>query len=184
MTKKIYKCGYCNQVFGRKWNAQRHNRLIHSNAAGISNTNFRPKSPNKSIQRVYYYKRIFDLIGQVSIDTPEWLDTDLSDIFSWDREDIKIIDQLIGPYNELEELLNPIGKDKREFILSKSFEASLEVDNPVRYMNETVAIFRSIYGIKKIASNMNTYNKYYSVSSIPNLKKKIKNSYIFKLQNN
>lgn len=115
------------------------------------------------------------------------LDIDLSNIFSWDRDDIKIIkiiDQLIGPYNELEELLNTVGKNKREFILSKSFETSLEVDNPVRYMNETVAIFRSIYGIKKIACNMNSYNKYYSVSSIPDLKKKIKNSYIFKLQNN
>ena len=152
MTKKIYKCGYCNQIFGRKWNAQRHDRVIHSNAAGISNINFRSKPSNKSIQRSYYYKRIFDLIDQVSADTPEWLDIDLSDIFSWDRDDIKIIkiiDQLIGPYNELEELLNPVEKYKREFILSKTFEASLEVDNPVRYMNETVAIFRSIYGIKK-----------------------------------
>ncbi len=173
MTKKHYKCNYCNQVFGRKWNALRHSRKTHSNAADIISNN-RAGFPNKSVQRYYYYKRIFDLIDKISIETPELINADLSDVFSWNRDDIKIIKiigQLIGPYRELEELLKPIEESKRAFILSKSFESSLQAYNPVRYMNETVEVFRSIYGIKKIASNMEWNKKYYLDDPISKIKK-------------
>jgi len=106
------------------------------------------------------------LIDRAYINSPTMLDEDLSAYFSWDRDDIKIIkiiSQLRRLYIELEELLNPVEVSKREFILSKGFEASLEVDNPVRYMNETVEVFRSIYGIKKIALYIKSFNTIYSM---------------------
>lgn len=113
-------------------------------------------------------------------------DVNLSDIFGLNKEDfkiIKIIDQLIKPYSELEVLLRDTDQRTKAFILSRSFDLSLKSNNPVRSMSEMVELLRSINGIKKIAMYKyllaNT-----SSDPISAVKEKIKNSFIFQRQNN
>lgn len=103
------------------------------------------------------------------------------------REDIKIIkiiNRLIKPFNEVEELLKPFNKSIKSLILLKSFDASLKTNDPVRFMNETVRLFSSINGIKNIAKYMQQWDNKSFENSLSNIKDKIMDSYIFKMQNN
>jgi hypothetical protein len=71
----------------------------------------------------------------------------------------------------------------RAFILSRSFDESIQSHNPVGILNEMVELLRSINGIKKIAKYQSMIIKTPS-DPISNIKEKIKNSYLFKRQNN
>ncbi|CAN5583590.1 hypothetical protein BH23THE1_BH23THE1_16840 [soil metagenome] len=69
----------------------------------------------------------FYILAQACLDLFNEYDESLSDIFNLDKDDfkiIKIIDQLIKPFGELEELLNYYDLRTRVFILSKSFDTS------------------------------------------------------------
>jgi hypothetical protein len=92
---------------------------------------------------------------------------------------------LIKPFNELEELLIDFDPKTRALILLRSFDLSLRSHNPVSAMNEMVELLRSINGIKKIAN----YKSLLVTTTTPldpifEIKEKIKNSYLFKRQNN
>ena len=154
MKKKFYKCDDCGQKFGRKWNALRHNNSIHGATSSIISNDIKPKTLLMSHNRYYNYNKKFNILNQAGIKS--YNEYNSSDIFHLDEDDfkiIKILDQLIKPFNELEQLLNDIDiNDKtRAFILTRSFDVSLESHNPVNSMNEMVELLRSIYGIKKIA---------------------------------
>ena len=71
----------------------------------------------------------------------------------------------------------------KAFILSGSFDVSLQSHNPVNSMNEMIELLRSINGIKKIAEYKSLVTNT-SIDPISDLKEKIKNSYLFKRQNN
>lgn len=128
------------------------------------------------------------IFNQAGIPIYNEYDENLSDIFNLDKEDfkiIKIIDQLIKPFNELEELLIDFDPKTRALILLRSFDLSLRSHNPVSAMNEMVELLRSINGIKKIAN----YKSLLVTTTTPldpifEIKEKIKNSYLFKRQNN
>ena len=110
-----------------------------------------------------------------------------SDFFSANPTDIKIIkiiDQLIRPFEELETLLGPIGEKTKANILLNSFYACLQTHNPVRSMNETVELYRSMKGIKKITHYISKVDQESSKEPISILKEKIQHSHIFKRQNN
>lgn len=113
-------------------------------------------------------------------------DQDLSDIFDLTKEDIKIIkiiNQLIKPFNELEQLLIHATPMTRAFILSRSFDISIQSPNPVGSLNEMVEFLQSINGIKKIAKYQSMIDKT-SSDHISDIKGKIFNSYLFGRQNN
>ena len=187
MKKKFYKCDGCNQTFGRKWNAQRHSKTIHSAASVIISNNTKPQFLSMSQNKYFNYKKKFDLLNDVGEDlSNEYDNEDYPDIFNLDDEDfkiIKIIDQLIKPYNELEDLLIHQDSKTKAFILSKSFDLSLKSHNPVNSMNEMVELIRSINGIKKIAKHHQLINKS-SFDPITDVKNKIKKSKIFERHNN
>ena len=66
----------------------------------------------------------FNILTQALVLFNEY-DESLSDIFNLDKDDfkiIKIIDQLIKPSGEFEELINYYNLRTRAFILSKSFD--------------------------------------------------------------
>jgi hypothetical protein len=188
MKTKFYKCEECEQKFGRRWNATRHTKLIHGAACDIVSNDINNRTSYKSHNKYYNYQKKFDILIQAGIPTYNEYDENLSDIFNLDKEDfkiIKIIDQLIKPFNELEELLIDINinEEKRALILTRSFNLSLQSHNPVNSMNEMIELLRSINGIKKIAEYKSLVTNT-SIDPISDLKEKIKNSYIFKRQNN
>jgi hypothetical protein len=185
MKKKFYECDICDQKFGRKWNTQRHSQTIHSVASSIISNNNQHAISSMSQNKYSNYKKRLDMLNDVGKDL--WnKDGDFSDIFKLDDKDfkiIKIIDQLIKPFNELEGLLINHDPKKKALILSKSFDLSLKSHNPVSTMNEMAELFRSIKGIKKIAKYHLLTNKN-SVDPITDVKNKIKNSNIFERNNN
>ena len=186
MKKKFYKCEECEQKFGRRWNALRHSRLIHGSASDIISNDIKPRTSYISHNKFHNYQKKFNILNQARIEVYNEYDRNLSDIFNLDKEDfkiIKIIDQLIKPFNELEELLIGTDEKTKAFILSGSFDVSLQSHNPVNSMNEMVELLRSIYGIKNIAKYRSLVTTT-SIDPISDIKEKIKNSYIFDRQNN
>ena len=120
MKKKFYKCQNCGQKFGRRWNASRHSRLIHGSTSSIIGNDVKPRTSLMSYNRVYNYDKKFKILDQTDLEV--YNEYDSSDIFSLNLDDlkiIKIIDQLIKPFNELEELLIDTDQKTRVFILSK-----------------------------------------------------------------
>ena len=187
MKKNFYKCDSCDQTFGRKWNAQRHSKIIHSAASVIISNNTKPQFSSASQNKYFNYKQKFDLLNDAGYDLSNEYDNEgYSDIFNLDDEDfkiIKVIDQLIKPFNELEVLLINHDSKTKELILSKSFDLSLKSHNPVSSMNEMVELIRSINGIKKIAEYHLSINEG-SFDPITDVKNKIKKSKIFERHNN
>lgn len=132
-----------------------------------------PQISYKFQNKYYHYEWIFKILNQFDINSYHSPYENYSYIFSVTREDvkiIKIINQLIKPFNELEELLKPFDERIKALILLKSFDASLKTNNPVRFMNETVETFRSIDGIKKIAEYMQQRDNKLSEDSLSNIK--------------
>jgi hypothetical protein len=186
MNKKFYKCEECEQKLGRIWNATRHTKLIHGAACDIVSNDINIRTSYKSHNKYYNYQKKFDILIQAGIPKYNEYDENLPDIFNLDKEDfkiIKIIDQLIKPFKELEELLIDYDKKTRALILTRSFNLSLQSHNPVNSMNEMIELLRSINGIKKIAEYKSLVTNT-SIDPISDLKEKIKNSYLFKRQNN
>ena len=110
-----------------------------------------------------------------------------SDYFSANPVDlkiIKIIDQLIEPIEELEKILGQINERTKAFILLQSLFASLQTNEPVKSLNETVELYRSMKVTKKIVRYMSKLDVESSEEPMLLLKRKIKNSYIFRGHNN
>jgi len=186
MKKNFYKCNGCERKFGRKWNALRHSRSIHSSASEIISNNIKPKTSYISNNKYNRFQKKFDILNKAGIEIYNEYDENMSDIFDIDEKDfkiIKIIDQLIKPFKELEELLIDYDKKTRALILTRSFNLSLQSHNPVNSMNEMIELLRSKNGIKKIAEYKSLVTNT-SIDPISDLKEKIKNSYLFKRQNN
>lgn len=189
MANKFYKCSECNSSFSRRWNALRHNKIKHSNFAKISNDNIKTERFSyESHNKIHDYKRKFKLLEQVE---NEFNDNEynlyFSDSFTADPIDIKIIkiiDQLIQPFEELEELIDPIEEKTKATILLNSLYSCLKTHNPVRSMNETIELYRSMKGIKKIAGYMLEAERESTGDPISILKEIIQDSHIFKSQNN
>lgn len=118
MGSKSYKCNQCDRSFSRKWNALRHNELKHANLAHITNNSIKTIKTNRVSYKVhnkyYDYKIKFNILRQVETELNDYkFGIYFSDSFTENPIDIKIIkiiDQLIRPFEELEDLLGPIGE--------------------------------------------------------------------------
>ena len=78
-----------------------------------------------SRNKYYNYQKKFNILNQTDIEIHNEYDEEMSDIFDLSKEDfkiIKIINQLIKPFSELEELLMHANPQSRAFILSRSFD--------------------------------------------------------------
>lgn len=187
MVDKPFKCNYCEKRFGRKWNAMRHNNLVHSNAATITSYKNQPSGyPNKPQDNPYYlYSKIFDCIERASSKDVVFLSEYLG-VFKLDHNGIKIIkiiDQLIKPYQELKINLDKYQERTKLYILTNALEISLNTHNPVTSMNNIVEIFRSIQGINEMAKDLEQSGKALS-NPIDSIRRKIMESSIFKRRNN
>jgi len=105
-----------------------------------------------------------------------------SDFFSANPTDIKIIkifDQLIRPFDELDDLIGDIDEKTKAKILLNSLYSSLQTHNPVDSMNETIELYRSMKGIKKVAHYISTVGRegIFNKSNIYSQKKNSRFSY-------
>jgi hypothetical protein len=192
MKDNIHKCNYCGRSFSRKWNASRHNRLKHPDLTHISEAKYRPNQyPSRTQNKFFDYGIKFKLLSNVESQL-NYHESDIyfSDYFSANPVDIKIIkiiDQVIKPFEELEKLLGRINDETKAFILLTSLYSSLQREEPIKSMYETVELYRSMKGTKKIAKYMPMMpnrNVEPFEEPIEILKEKIKKSYIFKRYNN
>ena len=186
MNSKTYQCDQCGRMFSRKANALRHSNLVHANSAHIVN-NFLKKSgiSYKSHNKFKDYDTKFETLEKVAENTDDESCVKFSDYFSLLPKDIKIIkiiNQLIRPFRELEDLLDFADRKIKAQVLWDSFCACLQTHNPVKSLNETVELYRSIKSINKIASYM-PQTKTQNSEPILILKQKIEESYIFKRYN-
>jgi hypothetical protein len=90
---------------------------------------------------------------------------------------------LTKPFEELEELLDSINDITKARVLWGSFCACLQTHNPVKSLNETVELYRSMRAVNKIA-NYIPKTQTETLEPITIIKDKIKNSHIFRRQNN
>ena len=189
MKYKAYKCDHCNRSFGRKWNALRHSKLKHTNLAQISKDNIKiDRFSYKTHNKYYDYQTKFKILGDIETQL-ETIEPGIyfSDYFSANPVDlkiIKIIDQLIEPIEELEKILGRINERTKAFILLQSLFASLQTNEPVKSLIETVELYHSMKVTKKIVRYMSKLDVESSEEPMLLLKRKIKNSYIFRGHNN
>ena len=165
-----------------KMDALRHTRLIHGAASDIISNDIKLRSSYMSHNKYHNYKKnsrfsikpVYRYIMNTMITIRKYL--------IWQRrfkKIIKIIDQLIKPFNKLEEFLIGYNPNTRAFILSRSFDVSMQSHNPVGAMNEMVELLHSINGIKKIAMYNSINASTTSLDPIFGIKEKIKDSYLF-----
>ena len=155
MQDNFYRCKECNQSFSRKWNADRHNELVHDNLSFIKNRKTKPKPglQTKSINHDYKnkFKRFQPTNYKIKDGISDELFSGYSDIEHGDLKAMRIFGQLLSPFEELEKLLEDKEEKLRADILHKIFVSCLDSYKPVKSMNEVVLFYRSIKGIKKIA---------------------------------
>jgi hypothetical protein len=101
MKKKYHQCESCKQQFSRRWNALRHSKVVHSAAASIISNERKQNSRSKLQNRFYKYKNFFEILDFTEIDLyNEYTGYDIFRLNKNDIKIIKIIDQLIKPFNE------------------------------------------------------------------------------------
>lgn len=155
MQNSFYRCGECNQSFSRKWNADRHNELVHDNLTFIHNRNFKSKPGLQTKSINHNYKNKFKRFQSTRYKTKDGVTDELfseySDIEPGFLKTIRIFGQLVSPFEELEKLLEDKDEQLKADILHKVFVSCLNSYKPVKSMNEVLLFYRSIKGIKKIA---------------------------------
>lgn len=75
-------------------------------------------------------------------------------ILTWKSEINKILGQLITSFKGLEKLLENHDEAQKAKILNHTFVSCLNSYKPVKSMNDIVNLYRSIYGMDKIAQYM------------------------------
>lgn len=164
----------------------RHSRSIHGSASEIINVNIHPNTPYYLNNKFIRFQKKLNILNQAYKEVYNEYNENVSDIFDINEEDIKIIkiiNQLVKPFNELEDLLDHVNPKTKAFVLTSSFDQSIQSTNPVASMNEMIELVRAINGIKKIADYRSMVDKTTS-NPVSDIKEKIKNSILFKRQNN
>jgi hypothetical protein len=157
MQNSFYRCGECDKSFSRKWNADRHNELVHGNLSFIKNRNFKPKPglQKNSIHHAYKnkFKRFQSTKHKIKDGVSDELFSGCYDVEPESLKTIRIFGQLLSPFEELEKILEDRDEQVKADILHKIFVSCLDSHRPVKSMNEVVLLYRSIKGINKIAQS-------------------------------
>lgn len=126
----LYRCTVCNSQFTRKWNANRHNRDSHN---GLADTFSIKDNVVLSIRN-----NIFPL--------PKNNPT----IEDEDQIILEVIGKLIGPFDELDQLMGRSAGLKGLNTLMDIFQSALLTPNPVKSLNDSIAQYRYLAGRKKL----------------------------------
>src|SRR6476646_10737976 len=183
VRKNIYACTSCKKTFSRKFNAERHNKVVHEEMAMVYNkendwkSNIK-KSPLKSsntIDRIIKSTSLShsSLKPDKNIDNlipKQTYNNNLKDLYKDDQyldnsesKDDQYVFNSIGkmsPYiDTLDSLLLSRYSDNNDRIkiLSSILTTSLTTSNPVKFIKEQINFFRSLIAMKKSISLISYY---------------------------
>jgi hypothetical protein len=150
----LYVCSKCDKNFSRKWNAERHNELMHDDLSPIryrkTKSSFEPKLKTKGSN----HKNkpvLFQSIDSAFKDIDIGKSFSSYEDFGPDKQKIiKIFGQLAQPFEELEKLMDISDKKSKNNTLCRIFISCLKSSRPVKSMNETVEMHRSMKFRKEI----------------------------------
>ena len=176
-----YACTSCKKTFGRKYNAERHNKIVHDEMAMVYDKETDWKSSiNKKIIPSNTIARTTKSIESSSIYTPSKIESiedikdplssqvynnNLKDLYKSnldlninENEDDQIVFNTIGkisPYiDTLDSLLLSRSMDNkdRNKILSSILISSLSTSNPASFIKEQINYYRSLIAMKRAIS--------------------------------
>ena len=181
----LYVCSKCGKSFSRKWNAERHNERMHDDLSPIRHRKTRSAFESKLKTKDSNYKKkpvLFQSFDSAFKDNGPGKSFSSYGNFGPDEQKIiKIFGQLAQPFEELEKLIDDDDdKKSKNSTLCEIFISCLKSSRPVKSMNETVEMNRSMKFRKEIekqvamAYNMSDYEATLFLESI------IRNSTYFK----
>ena len=183
VRKNIYACTSCKKTFSRKFNAERHNKVVHEEMAMVynkendwkSNIKKSPlkssntidriiKSPSLSHSSLKPDKNIDNLIPK------QTYNNNLKDLYKDDQyldnsenKDDQLVFKIIGkmaPYiDTLDSLLLSRYSDNNDRIkiLSSILTTSLTTSNPIKFIKEQINFLHSLIAMKKSISLISHY---------------------------
>ena len=183
VRKNIYACTSCKKTFSRKFNAERHNKVVHEEMAMVynkendwkSNIKKSPlkssntidriiKSPSLSHSSLKPDKNIDNLIPK------QTYNNNLKDLYKDDQyldnsenKDDELVFKIIGkmaPYiDTLDSLLLSRYSDNNDRIkiLSSILTTSLTTSNPIKFIKEQINFLHSLIAMKKSISLISHY---------------------------
>ncbi len=165
MKGKLYVCTNCKEKFSRKWNANRHNKVVHSEMAIIFNTktgsllNYKGKDQrynnSGNVQQKASFNKSF-----------KNLDNSFSPVHKNElesEEEIKITSvfgKLKLPFEELEKLISDQPENIKIKLLSDLVTSSLMSPNPVKSLQGHVDFYQSVLGKQKIIKYVSRGNHF------------------------
>jgi len=183
VRKNIYACTSCKKTFSRKFNAERHNKVVHEEMAMVYNkendwkSNIK-KSPLKSsntIDRIIKSTSLShsSLKPDKNIDNlipKQTYNNNLKDLYKDDQyldnsesKDDQLVFKIIGkmaPYiDTLDSLLLSRYSDNNDRIkiLSSILTTSLTTSNPIKFIKEQINFLHSLIAMKKSISLISHY---------------------------
>ena len=153
----LYSCGKCDKSFSRKSNAERHNENVHDDLSAIrhrkTKSSFEPKSKTKDPHKK---KPILSpSFNSAFKDINPGKSPFSHETFGPDKiKTIKIYGQLAQPFEELEKLMDDYDEKSKNSTLCRIFISCLKSSRPVKSMNETVKMHRSMKFRKKIEKHV------------------------------
>ena len=172
VRKNIYACTSCKKTFSRKFNAERHNKVVHEEMAMVYNkendwkSNIK-KSPLKSsntIDRIIKSTSLShsSLKPDKNIDNlipKQTYNNNLKDLYKDDQLVFKIIGKMAPYIDTLDSLLLSRYSDNNDRIkiLSSILTTSLTTSNPIKFIKEQINFLHSLIAMKKSISLISHY---------------------------
>src|SRR3954447_18498605 len=179
--KNTYACTACKKTFSRKFNAERHNKIVHEEMAmiynketdWISNTKKPSLAPSNTMVQTIKSAAASSSKSDKDIDNSipkQTNNNNLKDLYKDDEDvdnnenkDDQLVFKIIGkisPYlDTLDSLLlsrYPDNNDRIK-ILSSLLITSLTTSNPIKFIKEQINFFRSLIAMKKSISLISHY---------------------------
>jgi len=172
VRKNIYACTSCKKTFSRKFNAERHNKIVHEEMAMVYNkendwkSNIK-KSPLKSSNTIDHTIKSTSL-SHSSLKPDKNIDNlipkqtynnNLKDLYKDDQLVFKIIGKMAPYIDTLDSLLLSRYSDNNDRIkiLSSILTTSLTTSNPIKFIKEQINFLHSLIAMKKSISLISHY---------------------------
>jgi hypothetical protein len=181
MAKKTYFCTGCSKTFSRKYNAERHNEIIHNQLAKIYNKETGWESNYKKTNNAYRAQQDSFLSqpstspsntstsssnrehqnNSINISNPmteplKDFDPLNSSTSIYNKNEIegpfKILGKMLPFMDELDSLLLKFNPANRIDVLSKVIISSLTSPNPVSVLKEYINFFKIVIGVEKAST--------------------------------
>src|SRR3954470_12801725 len=181
--KNTYACTSCKKTFSRKYNAERHNKIVHEEMAMVYNkeTDWKSNIKKSSLKS----SNIIDHTIKSTSSSPSSLKPDkdidnlipkqtynnnLKDLYKDDlyldnseNKDDQLVFKIIGKISPYIDTLDSLllsrysDNDDRIKILSFILISSLTTSNPIDFIKEQISFFRSMIAMKKSISLITYY---------------------------